>query len=59
MDFFVGLPCTPRGKDAIWFVVDQFTKSANFISMKRTSSAKELVPVYMKEVYFSIVLGGT
>jgi hypothetical protein len=50
MDFVVGLPRTPRGKDAIWFVVDQLTKLANFIPMKMTNSAEELVPSYMKEV---------
>jgi hypothetical protein len=30
--------------------VDQLTTSANFIPMKMTTSAKELVPFYMKEV---------
>jgi transposase InsO family protein len=30
--------------------VDQLTKSAHFILMKTTNSAKELVPLYMKEV---------
>jgi hypothetical protein len=43
MDFMVGLSRTPRGKDAIWFVVDRLTKSANFIPMKMTNSAEELV----------------
>jgi transposase InsO family protein len=50
MDFVVGLPRTPRGKDAIWVVVDRLTKSAHFIPMKTTNSAEELVPLYMKEV---------
>jgi hypothetical protein len=50
MDFVVGLPLTPRGKDAIWVVVDQLTKSAHFIPMKTTNLAEELVPLYMKEV---------
>jgi hypothetical protein len=50
MNFVVGLPRTPRGKDGIWFVVDRLTKSTNFIPMKMTTSAKELVPFYMKEV---------
>jgi hypothetical protein len=50
MDFVVGLPCSPRCKDAIWVVVDLLTKSAHFIPMKTTNSASELVPLYMKEV---------
>jgi hypothetical protein len=50
MDFVVGLLRTPQGKDAIWVVLDQLTKSAHFISMKTTNSVKELVPLYMKEL---------
>jgi hypothetical protein len=50
MDFVVGLPRSPRGKDAIWVVVDRLTKSAHFIPMKTTNSSQELVPLYLKEV---------
>jgi hypothetical protein len=50
MDFVVGLSHTARGKDAICFVVDRLTKLANFIPMKMTNLAEELVPSYMKEV---------
>jgi hypothetical protein len=50
MDFVVGLPRSPRGRDAIWVVVDRLTKSAHFIPMKTTNSASELVHLYMKEV---------
>jgi hypothetical protein len=50
MDFVVGLPRTPRGKDVVWAVVDRLTKSTHFIPMKTTNLAEELVPLYMKEV---------
>jgi hypothetical protein len=50
MDFVVGLPRSPQGRDAIWVVVDRLTKSAHFIPMKTTNSTSELVPLYMKEV---------
>jgi hypothetical protein len=50
MDFVVGLPRSPRGKDAIWVVIDRLTKVALFIPMKQTSSAADLVPLYIKEV---------
>jgi hypothetical protein len=43
MDFVVGLPRSPRGRDAIWVVVDRLTKSAHFIPMKTTNSASELI----------------
>jgi hypothetical protein len=45
MDFVVGLPHSPRGKDAIWVVIDRLTKVAYFIPMKQTSSAADLVPL--------------
>lgn len=50
MDFVVSLPCTPRGKDAIWVVVDRLSKSAHFIPVRMTNSASELAPIYVCEV---------
>ena len=34
MDFIVSLPCTQKGHDAIWVVVDRLTKMARFIATK-------------------------
>jgi transposase InsO family protein len=42
--------CSPRGKDAIWVVIDRLMKVAHFIPMKQTSLATDLVPLYIKEV---------
>jgi hypothetical protein len=50
VDFVVGLPRSPCGKDAIWVVIDRLTKVAHFIPMKQTSSDVDLVPLYIKEV---------
>jgi hypothetical protein len=50
MDFVVGLPRSPHGKDAIWVVIDRLTKVTHFIPMKKTSSTADLVPLYIKEV---------
>ena len=50
MDFVVGLPHSPRGKDAIWDVIDRLTKVAHFIPMKTTNSISDLVPLFIKEV---------
>ena len=50
MVFVVGLPCSPKGKDAIWVVIDRLMKVAHFIPMKTTNSASGLVPLYVKEV---------
>jgi hypothetical protein len=50
MAFVVGLPRSPRGKDVIWMLIDSLTKVAHFIPKKQTSSAADLVPLYIKEV---------
>jgi hypothetical protein len=50
MDFVVDLPYSPHGRDAIWVVINRLTKVAHFIPMKQTSSATDLVPLYIKEV---------
>ena len=50
MDFVVALPRSPRGKDAIWVVVDRFSKSAHFIPIRTTSSVSDLAPIYVREI---------
>lgn len=50
MDFVIGLPRSPRGKDAIWVVVDRLIKSAHFIPVRTTNTAHDLAPLYIKEV---------
>jgi hypothetical protein len=50
MDFVVGLPRSPHDKDAIWVVIGRLTKVAHFTPLKQTSSAADLVPLYVKEV---------
>ncbi|WVZ64062.1 hypothetical protein U9M48_013632 [Paspalum notatum var. saurae] len=34
MDFNVGLPCTQKGYDSIWVIIDRLTKFAHFIPVK-------------------------
>jgi hypothetical protein len=50
MDFVIGLPHTPRGKDAIWVVVDHLSKSAHFIPIRTTNTANQLAPIYTREI---------
>ena len=50
IDFVVGLPRTPKGKDSIWVVVDRLSMVAHFILIRSTNSASDLAPIYMKEI---------
>ncbi|GJU32635.1 putative reverse transcriptase domain-containing protein [Tanacetum coccineum] len=50
MDFISGLPRTPSGYDSIWVIVDQLTKSAHFLPMKKTDSIEKLAQLYLKEI---------
>ncbi|GJT50678.1 putative reverse transcriptase domain-containing protein [Tanacetum coccineum] len=50
MDFVSGLPRTPSRYDTIWVIVDQLTKSAHFLPMKKTDSMEKLTRLYMKKI---------
>jgi hypothetical protein len=50
MDFIVGLPCTQRGFDSIWMIVDRLTKVAHFIPVRTTYSSAKLVELYMERI---------
>ncbi|WVZ70743.1 hypothetical protein U9M48_019386, partial [Paspalum notatum var. saurae] len=46
MDFIVGLPCTQKGYDSIWVIIDRFTKSAHLIPVKIIYRAKQYAELY-------------
>ena len=50
MDFFVGLPRTPSGKNSIWVIVDRLTKSAHFLPINNTDSLGKLTRLYVLEI---------
>ncbi|CAM8901825.1 unnamed protein product [Rhodiola kirilowii] len=50
MDFVTGLPRTSAGYNAIWVVVDRFTKSAHFLPIKVTDLIDTLSRLYVKEI---------
>ena len=49
MDLVVGLPKF-KNHDAIWVIVDCFTKSAHFISISANYSPEKLAEIYMREI---------
>jgi len=50
MDFVLGRPCSPRGRDTIWVVIDRLSKVAHFIPIRSTSTAGDLAPIYMQDI---------
>nr|GEW84574.1 putative reverse transcriptase domain-containing protein [Tanacetum cinerariifolium] len=52
MNFVTRHPRSPSGYDSIWVIVDQLTKSAHFLPMKKTDSMEKLTQLYLKEIIF-------
>lgn len=52
MDFIVGLPRTAKGYDSIWVIVDRLTKTAHFLTVKTTYSAKQYAEIYMVRIAY-------
>ena len=52
MDFIVRLPCTHKGHDVIWVVVDRLTKMARFIGIKITITTSKLVDQFFDELFW-------
>ncbi|KAJ9544424.1 hypothetical protein OSB04_024131 [Centaurea solstitialis] len=50
MHLITKLPHTSRSYDAIWVIVDRFTKSAHFIAIWESSSAEVLADISVKEI---------
>ena len=50
MDFIIGLPCTRKGYDSIWVIVDRLTMVAHFIPIKTTYTGARLVERYMERI---------
>ena len=50
MDFVVGLPLTPRKNNAIWVIVDRFTKSSHFLPVRMDFSLNKLAELYIAEI---------
>jgi hypothetical protein len=50
MDFIVGLPCTQKGNDSIWVVVDRLTKVAHFLPVKVNYSVCRLAELYVDNI---------
>ena len=50
MDFIVGLPNRSQKHDSIWVIVDRLTKTAHFIPVNTTYSAKKYAEIYLDQI---------
>ena len=50
MDFVVRLPRTVSHQDAVWVIVDRFSKVAHFIPISMTYSMDKLAALYIKNI---------
>ena len=50
MDFIVGLPNTSQKHDSVWVIVDRLTKTAHFIPVHTTYSAKRYAEIYLDQI---------
>ena len=50
MDFIVRLPNTSQKHDSIWVIVDRLTKTAHFIPVHTTYTAKKYAEIYLDRI---------
>ena len=50
MDFVVGLPCTVKGYDSTWVIVDLLTKSAHFLPKDTRYSTRKYAKLYFDQI---------
>jgi hypothetical protein len=50
MDFIIGLPNTSQKYDSIWVIVDRLTKTAHFLPVHTTYSAKRYAKIYLDQI---------
>ena len=50
MDFIFGLPNTSQKHDPIWVIIDRLTKTAHFIPVHTTYTAKKYAEIYLNRI---------
>ena len=50
MDFIVGLPNTSQKHNSIWVIIDRLTKTAHFLPVHTSYSAKKYAEVYLDQI---------
>jgi hypothetical protein len=50
MDFIVGLPNTSQKHDSIWVIINRLTKTAHFLPVHTSYSAKKYAEIYLDQI---------
>jgi hypothetical protein len=50
IDFIVGLPNTSLRHDSIWVIIDRLTKTAHFLPVHTTYTAKKYAKIYLEQI---------
>ena len=51
MDFVTHFPRAQQRHDAVWVIVDRFTKSTNFLVVQMTFTLEEFCRLYIREIF--------
>ena len=51
MDFVTHLPQTSQGHDAVWVIVDWYTKSAHYLVVRMTFTLEEFGRLYIRKIF--------
>ena len=51
MDFIFGLPKSIHGNTGIWTIVDQFSKQAHFIPVKKIIKAHHMANLFFSQIF--------
>ena len=50
MDFIIGLPNTTQQHDSIWVIIDRLTKTAHFLPVHTSYTAKKYAEIYLDQI---------
>jgi len=50
MDFIVGLPNTSQKHDSIWVIIDRLTKTAHFLLVQTSYTARKYAEIYLDQI---------
>ncbi|MCO5589266.1 hypothetical protein L7F22_043232 [Adiantum nelumboides] len=51
MDFITDLPRSKNGNDAIWTIIDRFSKQAHFLPVKKTIKADHMAKIFLAQIF--------